>query len=289
MKYLNLGCGNRYSTSPEWTNIDIVSSGENVMAYDLKKGVPFPDESFDLIYHSHVFEHIPKSQADSFIKECIRVLRPNGILRIVIPDLEQIVRNYIRLLDSGMNNLESDKIAADYDWIMLEMYDQVVRNKSGGEMMKFIADEKFSNQEFVIERCGSEIKKIITGLNNNNKYPLINNQPKPAFLNKVLNYLGNKELRRRILLRILFKKEHGLLYKDGSPFQVGKFREEGEVHQWMYDRYSINRIFTKNLLRNIKQQKAGESYLENWSTYNLDTQEDKTVYKPDSIYMEAIK
>jgi hypothetical protein len=188
-----------------------------------------------------------------------------------------------------MNNLESDKIAADYDWIMLEMYDQVVRNKSGGEMMKFIADEKFSNQEFVIERCGSEIKKIITGLNNNNKYPLINNQPKPAFLNKVLNYLGNKELRRRILLRILFKKEHGLLYKDGSPFQVGKFREEGEVHQWMYDRYSINRIFTKNLLRNIKQQKAGESYLENWSTYNLDTQEDKTVYKPDSIYMEAIK
>jgi predicted SAM-dependent methyltransferase len=288
MKYLNLGCGDRYSNGKEWINIDILAHGPNVMAYDLKKGIPFPDNSFDFVYHSHVFEHIPKSQADSFIKECIRVLRPNGIFRIVVPDLEQIVLNYIRILENGLQDLKSTEIAADYDWVMLEMYDQVVRNKSGGEMIKFVSDENFSNKEFVIKRSGYEIKKIIEGLSTKKNevavFPEIQNNRK-----KIFTYLCNKELRKRMLLRIFFKQEHSLLYKENGPFQVGLFREQGEIHQWMYDRYSINRIFSKYALKNIKQQKANESFLENWRFYNLDTQEDKTIYKPDSLYMEAIK
>ncbi len=290
MRYLNLGCGYKYASDKEWTNIDIISTGPKVIAHDLKKGIPFPDGSFDLVYHSHVLEHIPKSKADFFIKECIRVLKPNGILRVVIPDLEQITRNYLRLLEEGVKDPGSKKIASDYDWIMLEMYDQAVRNKKGGEMMAYIADENFSNPDFVIERCGTEVQKIIEGFNNKKRsLPAAQAESKDNLLKKVSGYLFNSELRRRMLLRIFFKEEHTLLHKDEGPYQIGKYRSEGEIHQWMYDRYSINRIFISNNLRSGKQQKAYESYVENWGSYHLDNLDDDSAYKPDSLYMEAIK
>ena len=85
---LNLGCGGRFH--PEWTNIDFYSSGGAVIAHDLNLGIPFPDSSFDVVYHSHVLEHFPKAKARRFIAECVRVLKPGGILRVVVPDLEDL-------------------------------------------------------------------------------------------------------------------------------------------------------------------------------------------------------
>lgn len=290
MKLLNLGCGNQFSTDLVWTNIDMVSSNKNVLAHDLKKGIPFPNASFDLVYHSHVLEHIPKSEADTFITECIRVLKPGGILRIVVPDLEQIALNYLRLLNSGMMDINSSKNAADYDWIMIEMYDQVVRNNSGGEMMKYILNKNITNKDFIIQRLGFEIKNILNGIENNRSSISQNHgQMDINIIKKTLKFLFNSELRRRMFLRIFFQKEHALLYQDGSPYQIGKFRESGEIHQWMYDRYSISRTLNQHQLQNIKQQSAGESYLKNWKDYKLEIMEDNSIYKPDSIYLEAIK
>ena len=54
MQCLNLGCGDRYH--PDWTNINFTSTGGGVIAHNLKQGIPFPDESFDVVYHSHVLE-----------------------------------------------------------------------------------------------------------------------------------------------------------------------------------------------------------------------------------------
>ncbi|MFN9648236.1 MAG: methyltransferase domain-containing protein, partial [Pseudanabaena sp.] len=59
MKLLNLGCGHRFHSA--WTNIDFRSNNENVIAHNLLKGIPFPDQSFDVIYHSHVLEHFSRS------------------------------------------------------------------------------------------------------------------------------------------------------------------------------------------------------------------------------------
>lgn len=73
MKYLNLGCGDRFH--PSWTNINFTSTGAGVIAHDLKQGIPYPDNYFDVVYHSHVLEHFPKDAAETFIRECDRVLR----------------------------------------------------------------------------------------------------------------------------------------------------------------------------------------------------------------------
>jgi hypothetical protein len=57
----------------------------------------------------------------------------------------------------------------------------------------------------------------------------------------------------------------------------------------MYDRYSLALLLEKYGLENIIQRTAAESYIPDWASFNLDTELDGTVYKPDSLYMEAIK
>jgi predicted SAM-dependent methyltransferase len=107
MKLLNLGCGNRYH--PDWTNVNFTSTGDGVIAHNLTQGIPFPDNYFDVVYHSHVLEHFPKAQAEDFIKDCYRVLCPQGILRVVVPDLEEIARTY---LDAEVLNVKILRIVS---------------------------------------------------------------------------------------------------------------------------------------------------------------------------------
>ncbi len=71
--------------------------------------------------------------------------------------------------------------------------------------------------------------------------------------------------------------------------QVGAFRLSGEVHQWMYDRYSLVCLLTKCGFRSPRVCTAAESAIPNWTGYNLDSDSDGVVYKPDSLFMEAFK
>jgi DNA modification methylase len=89
------------------------------------------------------------------MQECHRVLKDGGIIRVVVPDLEQIVRWYLKLLDESLGgNQDAQK---RYDWIMLELFDQMVRNVSGGDMLKYWKNNPIPAESFVIERCGSEV------------------------------------------------------------------------------------------------------------------------------------
>ena len=106
MKFLNLGCGSHYSQKAEWTNIDFVSTGKDVIGHNLLRGIPFEDNRFDLVYHSHVLEHFSKEEGDTFISECLRVLKPGGTLRIAVPDLERIAKEYLQCLEKGLQHPE---------------------------------------------------------------------------------------------------------------------------------------------------------------------------------------
>lgn len=78
MRYLNLGCGNRFCNDPEWINIDFNSVYDNVKSINILKGLPFADESVDAVFSSCMLEHLTKDQAQRHLKECFRVLRPGG-------------------------------------------------------------------------------------------------------------------------------------------------------------------------------------------------------------------
>ena len=281
MNYLNLGCGRRFH--PAWTNVNFTSSGEGVISHNLAKGIPFPDNSFDVVYHSHLLEHFTTIAAESFFKECYRVLRPQGILRVVVPDLEQIAKTYLEALEKA--NSGSQEWAANYDWILLEMYDQTVRNHSGGEMAAYLFQEHIPNQEFIIKRLGIEAQSLIeAGRKRQEKH-----QPNSTSENKKLNLLKQvyrfvryPNYRRESILKSILGEEYRTL-------QIGRFRQSGEIHQWMYDRYSLASLLKKSGLENIIQRSASESYIPKWTSFNLDTESDGSVYKPDSLFMEGIK
>src|SRR5689334_16365456 len=129
-KMVNLGCGSRYHA--DWINIDIVAHSPAVIAHDLRHGIPLADASCDVVYHSNILEHVRRRDALPVMRECFRVLKPGGILRVATPDLERICGLYLEKFKAAQRG-EVPAIP-DYDWMLLEMYDQTVREKSGGGM-----------------------------------------------------------------------------------------------------------------------------------------------------------
>ena len=102
---------------------------------NLNDGIPFGNEVFDCVYHSHLLEHFSKSYAPIFMSECYRILKPGGVIRVVVPDFEKMAILYIDLLKKSIEG-DIDSIKK-YEWITIEMFDQMVRNSSGGEMLDY--------------------------------------------------------------------------------------------------------------------------------------------------------
>lgn len=284
MKLLNIGCGRRFH--PDWINLDIFPAHSTVTKCDILNGIPYPQNFFDVVYHSHVLEHLEKKIAPLFINECCRVLKSGGILRVAVPDLEEIARQYLSELKKAIN--EEPGWKDNYDWVMLEMYDQVVRNSSGGQMEKFLNRETISNKKFIIRRCGTEVKELIEkfeyeravrkGKNKKKKFTI----PACQSINKRDNIREIYNKYREKLIKIILGNEYNAL-------KVGRFRSSGENHLWMYDRFSLSRLLSQIGFINIVQRDAKESYIPDWLSYCLDIDLDGTIYKPDSLFLEALK
>lgn len=270
MKLLNLGCGHRFHR--DWVNVDFVSTGDGVIAHNLTKGIPFPDNQFDAVYHSHVLEHFARRDGEAFMKECFRVTKPGGIIRVAVPDLEGIAKEYIAQLDAVTAG-NVDKIA-DYEWIMLELYDQAVRSRSGGDMAAYLFQDRVENLDYVYGRLGNEARQLRE--QHQNKKSKVTRKPKGS-----IRSLFRLPSFRGILKRYLLAGEE-------QPLAVGKFRMGGEIHQWMYDRFSLGRLLQESGYADVRKLSALESSIPGWPDYKLDA-ENNMVHKPDSLFMEATK
>lgn len=67
---------------------------------DSKKRLPISDAEVDVIYTSHMLEHLDRSEAAAFVKEAGRLLRSGGIIRVVVPDIKKAVDKYIESGDA---------------------------------------------------------------------------------------------------------------------------------------------------------------------------------------------
>lgn len=276
MNYLNLGCGRRFH--PDWTNIDFTSTGPSVIAHNLTQGIPRPDNSFDVVYHSHVLEHFSKTQAQTFIQECHRVLKPGGTIRIAIPDLEQIAKTYLHNLDQAQAG--SAEAAQNCHWMVIEMLDQSVRNHPGGDMARYLFQETIPNQAFVIDRIGTEGKNLIEVGKQQRSQPIA---PDSNWLKPIYRFIRYPNCRRDTLQKLFLSQT------DYEALQIGRFRLSGEIHQWMYDRCSLTQLLTQFHFTNITPQTATTSAIPDWPSFNLDTEPDGSTYKADSLFIEATK
>lgn len=284
LPYLNVGCG--FSFHEDWTNIDFVSTGEGVIAHNLLKGIPFPDSTFEVVYHSHVLEHFSQTDGKKFISECYRVLKNGGILRIAIPDLEKIINEYTRLLSKLKEKGKDAYLDASYDWILLELYDQTIRNQSGGNMVEYLKKEPIVNEDFILERCGYEVRSIITSLRESGKGNSGTSETKSGGILQRLKFLYatiksfRHTYRDKLIRRVLGEEYY--------YYEIGKFRSSGEIHQWMYDEYSLKRLLNQVGFEKVRVGSAHDSQIHQWDKFGLETI-DGNVRKPDSLFIEATK
>jgi SAM-dependent methyltransferase len=241
-----------------------------VTAINISKGLPFKNDSFDASYSSHILEHFDLKVGELFISEQLRVLKTGGVIRVVVPDLVSICRNYLKEVDE----LNEDSLHDDFrnlNWMKLELLDQMTRSVSGGQMRKTLNSQDF-NFDFVSNRIGDVILRgksppvVLTS--NRSDVPGV--RFKDSFKNKI----------HRRWIKTLLK----LNPKAKDP------RSTGEVHRWMYDRFALKELLEKSGFRDIRVCRFNESRIPDWDKQNLDI----SLYgdfprKPDSLFMEGIK
>ena len=72
-----------------------------------------PDHSVDVLYTSHMLEHLTRALVIRFLAEAKRVLREDGTLRISVPDMRRLAEAYLR--DGDCDTFVQSTMLA-YDW-----------------------------------------------------------------------------------------------------------------------------------------------------------------------------
>ena len=242
MIILNLGCGTQTSPAPEVINIDwsialrirrnrslraiapIVMRGgrlmrfkklpDNIKVWDLSRGIPFDSDTIDAVYHSHMLEHLDRDVARQFLLECKRVLKPGGIVRIVVLDFEILCQKYLSHI-------------ADCE---------------------YHPDEAKNHEQYIASIIEQSVRKEAWGTS----------QQRPL---------------RRFIENLV----------------LGDDRKRGETHQWMYDRISLKSTLNELGYNHVFEQKYDTSKIPHWTKFELDVDENGKQYKPDSLYLEAMK
>ena len=264
-KYLNVGCGGSFSA--EWNNVDCYVDPANVkdvLYYDIREPLPYPDNSFDAVYCSHLIEHLTPKKGGELVAEIHRVLARSGICRIVCPDLEDTCNQYLKQLHECLED-PSPKNIQRYNWMKIELLDQMVREKSGGLMLEVLQNNAI-DEEFVRNRCGDQYAGFFD-----------KSTAKDAPVGKL------KMLIDTLLAKGPIKTLHAI-FGSRDP------RITGEAHKWMYDRLSLKLLVEKCGFKDFAQKQFNESDIPYWEKYNLDKSPSSDAPRiQDSIYIECKK
>jgi SAM-dependent methyltransferase len=135
--YVHYGCGT--TAPPSWTNFDISPTlrlqkipllvsiarrkgptfPKNVRYGDIVRGLPVSPGSCKAVYCSHVLEHLSLEDLKIALRHTLEILRPDGIFRMVLPDLEVHAREYVAALDAGEEPRPATKFMKDA-WLGME-------------------------------------------------------------------------------------------------------------------------------------------------------------------------
>jgi hypothetical protein len=94
---LHLGCGNKHIDG--FINIDARKTDEADEIDDVKILKKYETDSVELIYASHILEHITRIEYTGVLSRWYNILSPDGILRIAVPDIEQVFKHYEQYKD----------------------------------------------------------------------------------------------------------------------------------------------------------------------------------------------
>lgn len=268
---INLACGSVFVTGDGWINLDYSPFHPAVQRADLLNRLPLQDDSAALTYSSHFLEHIPRPQVPAFLAECWRILAPGGVLRLVLPDLDNLCRAYLTHRERG----EHKKA----DFVVLEMIDQCVRRESGGELgqlyrqMKSAPDRHLEMIDFVRERTGEHFLAEFSEVS-------------------ALPSLGGAKLVQRLRGRAKRVWTKGVLQLLPKAFQLQNvsLASDGECHHWLWDFYQLQQVLQEIGFVAIERCEASLSRFTGFPFEPLDINSDGLPRKgAESMYVEAQK
>ena len=135
----------------------------------------------------------------------------------------------------------------------------------------------------MLERIGEEGRGLLRSLRGRAKEnPEYHHQINLHRLIQEVSYYFTK-FRIRVLAPLLIGSQ------GSQAVKIGYFRLSGEVHQWMYDSYSLGKLIQSAGFIYPVEKTAFDSLIPEWNLFHLDALPDGTVRKPDSFYMEALK
>lgn len=265
MRYLNLACGDLFIVSEIWENCDFAPHSKNVRQVDLLGKLPYPNDAFDVIYCSHFIEHIHLDKIQNFFFECERVLKSKGTIRIVLPDFENIAREYIKNIDLGYQKLSEFNI--------VEMIDQCVRIKSGGSLSNWYADAKNNSEmkSYINKRTGYEFRPRDFDDNSFSKR-----------LKRFTFYKLHFQIQSKLISLVVSLLPRWFSYNHISKTMTG------ERHLWVHDLSSISKFLQYSGFSNIVRVDAYSSSVPGFPLFPLDLNESGHSRKGDeSMYIEA--
>ena len=268
---------NKLLYQEEWTNIKFsvlpFPSTKYVLSCDIRRPLPYLDSTFDAVYTNHVLEHLTPAEGLFFVSELFRVLKPGCICRVVVPDLERNCREYLKCLDDYSSNPSGENIQKHH-WAVLDLIDQMIRDKSGGLMLPLLKKGDFDAQQ--IKRTSGDVFDQFLPAAPGTDNPADRASGKQGFLKKLFSSTPRQTI---FTLWRIFKLS---LYRNDP-------RKTREANKWMYDRVSLRLLLEKQNFEHFSIKNFNESSIENWQRYNFDKSVKGDYALEPSLYVECIK
>lgn len=281
---VNVGCGAVWEA--DWINLDHQPTAPEIRHFDIRDRLPFADGSVDAVYASHLLEHLDGDEGVRFLRECLRVLTPGGVMRLVVPDLEALCRSYLQALAAVTSEPGSESELL-YEWAVLELIDQHVRTVPGGAMARFLDRPEIADMPALLERMPLDFRRYLS------------TRGKPPPLGRLTQRLRGKRVRHvfAFACRQLRTARQGALlraakilfgFRFAESLRVALFLRTGEIHRMAFDRHSLRKMLLAQGFASVLLKGAQESDIPGFEATTLDWV-DATPRKPGSLYIEAMK
>lgn len=168
-KYLELGSERNQHTrrrdrfSTDWQTAGLSEKTPSDCPLDLNGEFPWCDDRFEIVYASHVMEHLAAPRF--FLKNCLRVLKPGGVIRIAVPSMRWVIGRYMDgkcSLDGVLDwarSFSPNKHRDGYDepklrGILIDVgFEDVSILRPGKSRVEIMRDSYFSNRAERTIRC----------------------------------------------------------------------------------------------------------------------------------------
>ena len=240
----------------------------------------FADETFDAVYVNHVFEHLTPSQGELCARQIFNALKPGGIWRVSVPDLEWLCQHYLETL-SAADSHPTRENAVRYRWAVMSIFEQMVRNRSGGLMQDAIEQGDYDDAQ-LRQLFGDMLRPLVERTQSaRSRAADAGRQPRQARRRRSFTF--------RAVLGRIYRAARTILgepppYTDRLDPRVTK-----EAVQWMYDRFSLRCLVEQAGFEDVRQMDHLSSSIPGWSAYDFDRSNNGGYPLDPSVFIEGRK